>query len=149
MKLLLIAILFALTSCTAAAETPRPSNDRGTVEAVKQIAQDMGDAMVAVNLERLNEIFADDWVSAGSSGKVVTKESMLQRFKAGTDKLRSFELGPTDVQVFGNVAISQGSVYETRTRDGRDISGTYVWMDVLKKRAGKWVVVHSAGAKVN
>src|SRR5260221_719636 len=117
MKVLLASILFALSSCAAFAEAPQPSNDRNAVETVKQIAQDMGDAMVAVNIERLNEIFADDWVSANSSGKILTKESLLQRFKSGSDKLRSFELGPMDVQVFGNVAIAQGSVFESRTRD--------------------------------
>jgi len=149
MKVQLISMLFALTVATAYAGPPQPSNERGEVEAVKQVAQDMGDAMVAVNLEKLNEIFADDWVAAGASGKVLTKESMLQSIKSGSYKLRSFELGPTDVQVFGNVAISQGSVIESKSRDGKDLSGTYVWMDVLKKRAGKWVVVQSAGAKVN
>jgi hypothetical protein len=53
-----------------------------------------------------------------------------------------------DVQVFGNVAAVHGSVTETRIRDGKDTSGEFVWMDLLEKRAGKWVVVRSAGARV-
>jgi hypothetical protein len=53
-----------------------------------------------------------------------------------------------DVQVFGNVAVAPGSVTEKRTRDGKDVSGESVWMDLLEKRAGKWVVVRSGSASV-
>ena len=59
-----------------------------------------------------------------------------------------FELGPMDVQVFGNVAAAHGSVTEERIRDGKDTSGEFVWMDLLEKRGGKWVIVRSAGARV-
>jgi len=41
-----------------------------------------------------------------------------------------------------------GSVTEKRTRDGKDTSGEFVWMDLLERRAGKWVVVRSAGTRV-
>jgi hypothetical protein len=53
-----------------------------------------------------------------------------------------------DVQVLGDAAVGHGSVTEKRIRDGKDIGGEFVWMDLLKKRAGKWVVVRSAGAMV-
>jgi len=53
-----------------------------------------------------------------------------------------------DVQVFGNVAVAYGSVAEKSMRDGKDTSGESVWMDLLEKRDGKWVVVRSAGARV-
>ena len=48
----------------------------------------------------------------------------------------------------GNLAVVHGSVTEKRIRDGKDISGEGVWMDLLEKRAGKWVVVRTAGANV-
>src|SRR6266550_3680757 len=91
-----------------------PSNDPAAVDAVKQVAQDMGGAMVAGDI----------------------------------DKLMWFENGPIDVKVFGDMAVSQGSVKEKRTRNGKDTSGQFLWMDLLKKRAGKWAVVRSAGARV-
>jgi hypothetical protein len=52
------------------------------------------------------------------------------------------------VQVFGDVAVAYGGVTVKRLRDGKDTSGGFVWMDLLKRRAGKWVVVRSAGARV-
>jgi ketosteroid isomerase-like protein len=123
-------------------------NDPAAVEALKQIERDMGKAMVAVDLDKLNRIFADDWTSIGASGAVVTKEKVLRDFKSGVDRLEAFELGPMDVQVKGNVAVVHGSVTEKRTRVGKDVGGEYVWMDLMEKRNGTWVVVRSAGAKV-
>jgi ketosteroid isomerase-like protein len=125
-----------------------PSNDPAAVDAVKQVGQDMGDAMVAGDIDKLNQIFADDWATVDSSGKIFTKESLLSDFKSGKHKLEWFENGPVDVQVFGDVAVAQGSVKEKRIQSGKDTSGQFLWMDLLKKRAGKWAVVRSAGARV-
>jgi ketosteroid isomerase-like protein len=125
-----------------------PSNDPAAVDAVKQVGQEMGKAMVASDIEKLNQIFADDWATVDSSGKIFTKESLLSDFKSGGHKLEWFENGPVDVQVFGDVAVAQGSVKEKRIQNGKDTSGQFLWMDLLKKRAGKWAVVRSAGARV-
>jgi ketosteroid isomerase-like protein len=130
-------------------DAPVPSNDPAAVDTIKQLGRDMGDAMVAVDIDKLNQIFADDWASVGiKSGKIITKEKVLNDFKSGKDKLVSYALGPIDVQVFGDVAVAHGGVTETRIRDGKDDSGEVVYMDLLEKRAGKWVVVRSAGASV-
>lgn len=132
------------------ADSPQEkSQDPAVVETIKQLERDMGDAMVAVNIDKLNQILADDWATIGRSGKIVTKESVLRDFKSGKDKLVSYEAGPVDAQVFGNVAVAHGAVTEKRIRDGKDISGEAVYMDLLKKREGKWVVVRTAGASVN
>jgi ketosteroid isomerase-like protein len=125
-----------------------PSNDPAAVDAVKQVGQEMGKAMMASDIDKLNQIFADDWATVDSSGKIFTKESLLSDFKSGKHKLEWFENGPVDVQVFGDVAVAQGSVKEKRIQNGKDTSGQFLWMDLLKKRAGKWAVVRSAGARV-
>jgi hypothetical protein len=33
-------------------------------------------------------------------------------------------------------------------KSGKDVSGNFVWMELLENRAGKWAVVRSAGARV-
>jgi uncharacterized protein (TIGR02246 family) len=125
-----------------------PASDSTDVDAIKQLGQDMGDAMIAGDIDKLNQIFADDWATVPSSGKIVTKETMLTDFKSFHDKLEWFELGPIDVQVYGDVAVANGTVKEKRSLDGKDTSGEFVYLDLLKKRAGKWVVVRSAAARV-
>ena len=150
MKKLVGTVLFASLCAGLLLAQPleAPSNDPVVIAAVKQVGQDMGDAMVAGDIDKLNQIFADDWATVDSSGKMFTKESLLSDFKSGKHKLEWFENGPVDVQVFGDVAVAQGSVKEKRTDDGKDTSGQFLWMDLLKKRAGKWAVVRSAGARV-
>jgi ketosteroid isomerase-like protein len=125
------------------------SQDPMVVESVKQFEQKIGDAMVARNIEKLNQTYADDWATIGSSGRIFTKESLLDDFKSGKHKLMSFENGPMNVRVLGDVAVVQASVNEKRIQDGKDISGEFVFMDLLKKRAGKWVIVRTLGAKVS
>ena len=141
-----------LSTCVCAgvvlAAAPQPSQDLTVVNALKQLEQDMGDAMVRVDIDKLNQIYADDFATVGSSGKIITKQDVLRDFESLHDKLEWFENGPMDVQVFGNVAVVHGSTTEKRTRDGKDTSGEFVWMDLLENRAGKWVVVRSAGARV-
>jgi ketosteroid isomerase-like protein len=152
MKTLVASALFACACACAGpvpAEAPKAqSSDPAAVDAVKQVAQDMGNAMVASDVGQLAQIYADDFVDVLSSGKRITKKDLLDDFGSFHDKLVSFELGPTDVQVWGNVAVSQGSVTEKRSSHGEDTSGEFAWMDLLEKRAGRWVVVRSAGSRL-
>lgn len=146
----LIAVLFAW-ACVGLvlADSPKAqSKDPAVIDAVKQVEQDMGRAMVAGDIDKLNQIYADDFATIGSSGKIITKQNLLSDFESFHDKLEWFEVGPMDVQVFGNVAAAQGSVKEKRSRNGKDTSGEFAWMDLLEKRAGKWVVVRSAAARL-
>jgi len=118
------------------------------IDAVKQVEQDMGRAMIAGDTSKLIQIYADDFAIFGSSGKMITKQDLVSDFESFHDKLEWYENGPIDVQVFGNVAVAQGFVKEKRKRNGKDTSGEFAWMDLLEKRAGKWVVVNSAAARV-
>jgi ketosteroid isomerase-like protein len=150
MKDLIASVLFTiLFAGLVVAESPRrPSKDPAVINAVKQVGQDMGEAMVAGDIDRLKQIYADDFAGLGSSGKTVTKQDLLSGFESFHDRLEWFENGPIDVQVFDNVAVAQGSVKEKRSRNGKDTSGEFAWMDILEKRDGKWVVVRSAGRRL-
>jgi hypothetical protein len=126
-------------------DTPSQEAVAADVAAIRQLGKDMGDAMVAGDIDKLDRMFAEDWNSVGSSGKVITKQDFLRNHISGSDRLESFELGPIDVQVLGNSAVAQGGVVETRGKE-RDVRMIYA--DLLEKRAGRWVVVRSLGGKV-
>jgi ketosteroid isomerase-like protein len=147
-KLIVSTVLTVIGVGVSAAQPPRASQDPADISAIKQLEQDMGDAMVRVDITRLSQIYADDFATVGRSGKVITKADLVKDFESFHDKLESFENGPIDVQVFGNVAVANGSVTEERVRDGKSASGEFLWMDLLEKRAGRWVVVRSAGSKI-
>jgi len=143
-----IRIVIALISLMAFVPLQAQPKDTNAIDTIKQLEQEMGNAMMAGDIEKLNQIYADDFATIGSSGKVITKETLLKDFKSFHDKLEWFENGPMDVQVFGNVAVACASVKERRDRDGKDTSGEFVWMDLLERREGKWVVVRSEGARM-
>ena len=140
-------VLVCTGSVVLAASLNAPSREAVAVDvaAIKQLGKDMGDAMVAGDIDTLNQIFADDWNSVGSTGKVMTKQDFLRNHISGHDKLEWFELGPIDVQVLGNSAVAQGGVIETR---GKETNVQMIYADLLEKREGKWVVVRSMGARV-
>jgi hypothetical protein len=146
-SVLITSVLVCTASVVLADSLNAPSKEAvaADVAAIRQLGKDMGDAMVAGDLDKLNQIFADDWASVGSSGKVITKEDFLRNHILGEHKLEWFELGPIDVQVLGNSAVAQGGVVETR---GKETNVRMIYADMLEKRAGKWVVVRSMGGKV-
>ena len=150
-RLIASVLILSVLTCTGlaalAASLDAPSKEAvaADVAAIRQLGKDMGDAMVAGDMDKLNQIFADDWNSVGSSGKVISKRDFLDNHISGNHKLEWFDLGPIDVQVLGNSAVAQGGVVETR---GEEKNVQMIYADLLEKRAGKWVVVRSLGGKV-
>jgi uncharacterized protein (TIGR02246 family) len=146
-SVLITSVLVCTGSVVLADSLNAPSKEAvaADVAAIRQLGKDMGNAMVAGDIDKLNQIFAEDWASVGRSGKVITKEDFLRNHVSGIHKLEWFELGPIDVQVLGNSAVAQGGVIETR---GKETNVQMIYADLLEKRAGKWVVVRSMGAKV-
>ena len=131
------------------ADSPKASSkDPALIDAIKQVEQDMGDAMVAGDINKLSQLYADDFATIQSSGKIITKKDLPSDFESFHDRLEWFENGPMDVQMFGNVAMAQASVKEKRSLKGKDTSGEFAWMDLREKRAGKWVIVRTLSTRM-
>ena len=143
---MLLALAWAGVSF-AQAEAPAAKGP-STSEAIKQLEHDWTDAAKAGDAEKLGQILADDWMELTYDGKKLTKQAALADLKSGKSKVESFEFGPMDVKVLGNVAVVQGSDTEKSTTEGKDTSGKWVWMDVFAKRGGKWMAVRSQSAMV-
>lgn len=150
MKNLVVAtVLFAVSAGAAFAQTPAPAAKApSAAQAVKQLEHDWSDAAKAGDTDKLSQIIADDWSGLGPDGVKLTKVAFIESYKSGKSKLESYEFGPMDVKVLGNVAVVQGSDTEKSVTDGKDSSGKYSWTDVFAKRDGKWVAVRSQLTKV-
>jgi ketosteroid isomerase-like protein len=150
-KTAIVASLVIAGVALAAAQAPAPApsaKSPGVPQAIKQLEHDWIDAERTGDAARLSQILADDWIGIGYDGKKERKQEMLADVKSGKGKVDSFEYGPVDVKVLGNVAVFQGSDTEKSSFDGKDTSGKYAWMDVFVKREGKWVAVRSQIAMV-
>jgi uncharacterized protein (TIGR02246 family) len=144
-----LALLVIAGIAVAMAQAPAPSaKGPSASQAVKQLEHDWIDAEKAGDADKLGEVLADDWMSIGYDGKRSTKQEVLADVKSGKSKIESFEFGPMDVKVLGNVAVVQGSDTEKSTQGGKDTSGKWAWMDVFVKRDAKWVCVRSQTAMV-
>lgn len=119
-----------------------------TSEVIKQLEREWTDAQKAGDISKLSQIIADDWSGLGMDGNKSAKADFLNNIKSGRSKTTTFEFGPMDVKVLGNVAIVQGSDTEKSVTNGQDSSGKWVWMDVFVKRDGKWQAVRSQSALV-
>jgi ketosteroid isomerase-like protein len=148
-KLSRVVLLVSACVGLAVAQTQVPASKAPDVsQTIKQLEHDWVDAAKAGDINRLSQLLADDWTGIGYDGSRETKQSLLADMKSGASKLESFEFGPMDVKVLGNVAVIQGSDTEKSIANRKDTSGKWVWMDVFVKRDGKWLAVRSQSAMV-
>jgi len=71
-------------------------------------------------------------------GNIFTKESYLSYVQSGkSPRFESFEFGPADVKLLGNLAVVQGSGTATMNRDGQESVLKAAWMDVFEKRGDR------------
>jgi ketosteroid isomerase-like protein len=123
------------------------ADDASVAEAIKQREREWVNAMMVFDIDKLGQIFADDWLETDNTGKVLTKASTLDYFRSRKHKLESCEFGPEEVKVFGDVAVLQGSVTERWTSDGQHSDARVTYMDVWAKQGDRWVVVRSHAAR--
>src|SRR5215470_15494264 len=143
-----LVVIGCLSLDPVLAQPPKTSSEgAGAADTIKQLERDWADAMIAGDIPRLAQIVADDWVE-GYPGKEATKTSFLADIKSGQKKLLTCDFGPRDVQVFGNVAVLQGSVTETRMVDGHSTTFRVGYMDVWVKRGDRWMVIRSLAKKI-
>ncbi len=143
-SVLILGVASTAAMADGARGTPEIDNP-ADVAAIRQIGTAMGDAMVALDIDKLKQIYAEDWMSVAMSGKKMNRDDLFREVKYGNHRLVSYALGPIDVEVLGNVAVAGGRVSEVRNRDGKKVSMSLVYMDFLEKRGGKWLVVRSEG----
>lgn len=146
----ILKMVIVLAGCVsldpALAQPPgAPAQATGVYEALMQRSHEWGDAEIASDVDKLNQIVADDW-TADYPGHLITKASFLSDVRSGKGTLLSYELGPHDVTAFGELAVVQGSVTERRLGVDGIIHAAY--MDVWTKRGGKWQVVRSFWKKL-
>jgi ketosteroid isomerase-like protein len=115
--------------------------DRATVRQIEE--RGLGDAILAVDMQKLDQIYADDFAMLSPSGKIMTKQDILQQIQSGKYKLLSYAQGPVDVQVLGNHAIGVAVVTESRLVDGRTIHAELIYEDHFVKRNGEWKLFRS------
>ncbi|MBV9493596.1 MAG: nuclear transport factor 2 family protein [Acidobacteria bacterium] len=142
----LVGILVLIFVCVGAAFGDDKSAE--IANTLDRLEQDYGKAIMEIDIDRIDQIMADDWRGVGESGRAADKASVLELVRSRKSKLEWFEIGPRDVKVLGdNVAIVQASVSERRTAAGVTSSLTVVYLDVWVKRGDRWLLLRSQTSK--
>src|SRR3954453_351510 len=115
-------VLVFVCAGSALAGNPEATSSGGA-DSLRRVDQDFGDAIMRADLDKLNQIIADDYRGIGYSGRPADKASVLDYVKSGKSRLEWFELGPRDVKMLGDdVAVVQATVNEKRNEAGVTVS---------------------------
>lgn len=117
---------------------------------ILELFEDGDRALIAADIAELSRIFADDYVQYDESGEAHTKQEVLNNLKAGAIRYISMISTGRRIRVLSeHVAIVHGSEEDDVEQGGRRFPVSYVYMDVVMKRNGRWQIVGSQLAKPN
>jgi len=106
-------------------------------------------ALMSADLAVLAQIFADDYVQYNEAGKAFTKQDVLNNFRTGAIRYPLIVSTSRKIRVFGDTAVVQGSESDEIEINGKRSAVRYVYLDVLCKREGEWMLVASQLARLS
>jgi len=127
-------VLEAVSTIQGTTDADDPSNTTQIAELTK-LADESGRAYAARDLERLNQITADDYTQTDVRGGVLNKEQWLAFVK---NRRSDLNVDTTDVRVrfYGDTAIVSGHWTYTRKEDGKITHSQ--WTSVWSRSADGW-----------
>jgi hypothetical protein len=115
---------------------------------ILQLFEDGDRALIAANIAELSRIFADDYIQYDESGESHTRQDVLNNLKSGVIRYLSMESTGRRIRVLNaDVAIVHGSEEDDVEQGGQRFPVSYIYMDVVIKRNGRWQIVASQLAK--
>ncbi len=135
---------FALgLACVAASAAQKTSEAE-----IADLEVELGQAMIHKDVDRLSTLVGDEWTIQQDSEQLGSKAGFIGDIRSGTLVVKSFKLHNARIHVFGEIAVVQAFDDEVSSYGGKDGSGTYSWMDVWRKRDGRWISIATQLTKV-
>ena len=134
----LSAMLWAATLAAAATPTVPAGQDAAEVE---QADQAFNRALERFDVNALRELIDDHYVFTDPTGRVSTKQDVIEGFETGRIKIQSQRTQDVHVQVYGDAAVETGMLTSVAVRDGKNSGGTFRFTRVWVKRNGRWQTV--------
>ncbi|HSZ62465.1 MAG TPA: nuclear transport factor 2 family protein [Terriglobales bacterium] len=119
-------------------------NDEREIQALHEAGDK---ALMTADLAVLSQIFADDYVQYNEAGQAFTKENILDNFRTGAIRYPSILSTARKIRLFGDTAVVHGAESDEVETNGKRSAVRYVYLDVLRKRDGKWELVASQLAR--
>jgi uncharacterized protein (TIGR02246 family) len=115
---------------------------------IVNLFEDGDRALIAADVIELSRIFADDYLQYDESGKPFTKQDVLDNLKSRAIRYASMISTGRHIRLLSeDVAIVHGSEEDVVEQGGQRFPVSYVYMDVVVKRNGRWQIAGSQLAK--
>ncbi len=115
---------------------------------ILKLFEDGDRALIAADLAELSRIFADDYVQYDESGEAHAREEVLNNLKTGAVRYLSMVSTGRRIRLLtADVAIVHGSEEDDVEQGGQRFPVSYIYLDVVIKRDGRWQIVGSQLAK--
>ncbi len=111
---------------------------------ILRLFEDGDRALIAADVGELSRIFADDYIQYDESGKMFTKQDVLNNLKSGAVRYIALISTGRRIRLLSDeLAIVHGSEEDDVEQGGRRFPVSYIYMDVVVKRDGRWQIVGS------
>ena len=112
---------------------------------VRQLEDEIADAVVRRDTGFVDRVWADDFVFTGVRGEVKGKADILTELKAGDLQFDVLKFDDVRVQVFGDAAVATGRATTKGSSKQGEISGEFRYTRVYVKRLDTWQLVAFQG----
>ena len=141
------ALLIALSMLSGAGPSAAAEEQRLGAEAeIVGLEQRLAEAWVKRDREFIDRLLASDWSVIEPSGKVTTKQQLLdEAFSSADRRIEEMTIDEVKVRVFGDAAVATGRTRATGSSQGQRGTAVLRFTDVLHYREGRWQIVASQG----
>ena len=114
-----------------------------TKEEVSRVhREDFYGALKKNDLEKLSQIYSDDYMLVRPDGSVFSKAQILYDLKSHSMRFNSIELTNEKIRIYGSVAVLTGDSKITAVRDGKESSTEFRLVAVYSKHGDRIVLAH-------
>lgn len=115
---------------------------------IVKLFEDGDRALIAADVPELERICADDYLQYDESGKPSTKQDMISNLRSAAIRYVSMTSTGRRIRLLrDDVAIVHGSEEDVVEQGGKRFPVSYVYMDVVVRRNGRWQIVGSQLAR--
>ena len=100
-------------------------------------------ALMAADIEKLSQVFAEDYVQYNTAGRPFSKHEVLENLRTSVVRYPVIKSTARRVRLFGDMAIIHGAEMDEVEINGKRSPVHYLYMDVVLKRDGRWQIVGS------
>ncbi len=113
-----------------------------------QLENEWNDALVKADVQKLDQIYAGEFILTNADGEVWDKAKCLALVKSGEDVFSSATTDQIKVSLHGEMAVVTGRMTAKETLKGKDVSGTIRFTDTWCRKGSAWRCVASHGTKI-